>query len=134
MTVARPPIQNLLDANGYLEDPQQWDADVAAMMAARIGIEPLGAIHWRILQHLRELYLCRDDPLMTRRIQREVELDLSCITTLFGGIAEARKVAGLPDPSRQLPDCPENAEADDAVGAGPPVARAAGGSLRSRLS
>ena len=91
MTVARPPIQNLLDANGYLEDPQQWDADVAAMMAARIGIEPLGAIHWRILQHLRELYLRRDDPLMTRRIQREVELDPSCITTLFGGLAEARK-------------------------------------------
>ncbi|MCG6942371.1 MAG: TusE/DsrC/DsvC family sulfur relay protein [Thiohalocapsa sp.] len=95
-------IQPEIDAKGFLVDPQAWDADVAAVMAARLGVAILGAAHWRVVQHLRELYLCRDDPLLQRQICRELEWEPNCISTLFGGLVEASQVAGLPEPGHEV--------------------------------
>jgi len=43
------------DRQGYLLDPQDWDREVATVMAAADQIE-LGEQHWEIIEFLRAYY------------------------------------------------------------------------------
>jgi TusE/DsrC/DsvC family sulfur relay protein len=44
------------DAEGYLVDPEQWDDEVARLLAADEGIE-LDAAYWPILRFMRAYWL-----------------------------------------------------------------------------
>jgi len=43
------------DANGYLADPNDWDEDVARVIAAAEGVE-LTEKHWDVINYLRDEY------------------------------------------------------------------------------
>jgi tRNA 2-thiouridine synthesizing protein E len=115
MTTDRDAIEGLLDANGFLADPRYWDADVALRIAEGLGVEPMGAVQWRVIQHLREMHLGHGDLPIERRICREFELDPGCITRFFGGLIEAWKIAGLPDPGEEARVYMENMEVYDSI-------------------
>lgn len=50
-----PPSLPPLDADGYLVDPADWNEQVAAILAAREGIE-LTPEHWDVLRFMRAYY------------------------------------------------------------------------------
>jgi tRNA 2-thiouridine synthesizing protein E len=115
MTTDRDDVRRLLDDNGFLADPRRWDGEMAVRIAEELEIGPLGAVHWRVIQHLRELHLDHGDLPLERRVCREFELDPGCITRLFGGLIEAWKIAGLPDPGEEARVYMENMETFDSI-------------------
>ena len=45
----------VLDGEGYLVDPADWNEDVAEELARRLGIT-LGDDHWDVIRFMREMY------------------------------------------------------------------------------
>ena len=57
-----------VDAEGFLTDYDEWDEDLAKVLAAQIGIDLTDA-HWRVIRFLRDDYLERGETATTRRVQ-----------------------------------------------------------------
>lgn len=104
-----------LDANGFLTDPSLWDAHLAARMAGHLGIGELAVGHWRVIERLRSGWLAQGDLPVQRHLCRELDLSAGCIDQLFGGLIEAWKVAGLPDPGEEARVYMENMERNDTI-------------------
>ncbi len=45
----------VLDGEGYLVDPVDWNEEVAEELARRLGIT-LGDDHWNVIRFMREMY------------------------------------------------------------------------------
>ncbi|WP_295882842.1 TusE/DsrC/DsvC family sulfur relay protein [uncultured Thiohalocapsa sp.] len=104
---------NALDSKGFLTDPALWDAHLAQRTARSLGIGELAVAHWRIIERLRTNWLEAGDLPLQRHLCRELDLTAGCIDKLFGGLIEAWKVAGLPDPGEEARVYMENMETDD---------------------
>jgi dissimilatory sulfite reductase related protein len=90
-----------LDENGFLTDPDQWDHDVAAALAAMEGIAELTDDHWKVVNYLRDYYLEYQIAPMIRKLCKATGFKLKKIYKLFqnGPARGACKVAGLPKPT-----------------------------------
>jgi tRNA 2-thiouridine synthesizing protein E len=108
-------LDALLDTYGFLADPQRWNVAVAEEIATKLGIGPLEADHWRVLEHLREAFLLQRELPLGRHLCRQFDLDRDCIAKLFGGLVEAWKVAGLPDPGEEARVYMEDMEQNDSI-------------------
>jgi len=106
---------NALDDNGFLTDPALWDAHFAARMARHLGIGELAVAHWRVIERLRTGWLSEGNLPVPRHLCRKLDLVSNCLDKLFGGLIEAWKVAGLPDPGEEARVYMENMENDDTV-------------------
>jgi tRNA 2-thiouridine synthesizing protein E len=104
-----------LDTKGFLTDPALWDAHLASRMAQRFGIGELDRTHWQIIERLRSGWLTAGDLPVQRHICRELDLAAGCIDRLFGGLIEAWKIAGLPDPGEEARVYMENMETEDTI-------------------
>ena len=47
------------DAEGFLQDPQQWTEEMAPELARREGIEPLTDAHWAVIRFMRSEYAAK---------------------------------------------------------------------------
>jgi TusE/DsrC/DsvC family sulfur relay protein len=92
--------KNEIDGEGFLKDFDEWDEDIARSFAIGEGIEFLTREHWRIINFIRNYYICNDQPPMVRRLCRETKITLEKLYVLFPtGLARgACKIAGLPQP------------------------------------
>jgi tRNA 2-thiouridine synthesizing protein E len=115
-------LDRLLDHNGFMAEPEQWDARLAAQLARHLGLGELGVEQWRIIQQLREAWLVKGSLPVQPNLCRELALDRSCLDDLFGGPLEAWKIAGLPDPGEEARVYMEDMEAVDSITGGPPAA------------
>lgn len=104
-----------LDTNGFLIDPVLWHAHLANRMAWRLGVGDLAVAHWRVIERLRTGWLAEGNLPLQRHICRELALGSGCVDKLFGGLVEAWKVAGLPDPGEEARVYMENMEPDDTI-------------------
>jgi len=96
-----PAMQRLFGPNGFLRDPDDWDRELAARIAADLGVGELMPAHLKVIAHLREHYLDYGSLPWDSHVCRALDLHPDCIHTLFGGPLEAWKVAGLPDPGEE---------------------------------
>lgn len=103
-------LEDLIDENGFLRRPEDWDRSLAESMADRLGIDRLGEDHWRLIEHIREHRLQQGTLPWMAHVCRELELDEDCFLRLFGGPIEAWKVAGLADPGEEARVYMENEE------------------------
>ena len=88
-----------VDAEGFLTEYDEWSEDLAAMLAARIGID-LTEDHLAVLRFLRQDYKDRGETATTRRVQTVGGIPVKRQFELFPG-KPAKKmayVAGLPKP------------------------------------
>ena len=88
-----------VDAEGFLTDPDQWDEDLALVLAGNIGIE-LTEEHWALLRFLREDYAKQGETATTRRVQSVGGVPTKRQFQLFPK-KPAKKmayIAGLPKP------------------------------------
>ncbi len=88
-----------VDAEGFLTNPDEWDEDLALVLAANIGIE-LTEEHWQVLRFLREDYAKQGETATTRRVQSVGGVPTKRQFQLFPK-KPAKKmayIAGLPKP------------------------------------
>lgn len=84
---------------GFLTDPGEWDEELAAVLAARIGIT-LTAAHWDVLRFLRADFAERGETPTLRRVSTTASVPVKELFALFPA-KPAKKmayVAGLPKP------------------------------------
>lgn len=106
MTTTLPPV----DKDGFLSDLNDWDFDVAAVLAQQEGISLTDA-HWEILHALREFHQAFElSPAMrplTKYLKQTLGPDKATsiyLLQLFPGSPAkiAAKIAGLPRPENCL--------------------------------
>jgi tRNA 2-thiouridine synthesizing protein E len=91
----------LVDEDGFLEDPNIWNAEVASDFALSEGVNGLTEDHWKVIHYLRNYYLEFGIAPMIRKLCKETGFKLNRIYELFpsGPAKGACKLAGLPKPT-----------------------------------
>ena len=90
-----------LDEDGFIQEPEMWDQDVALALAKTEGVDELTEEHWKVVNYLREYYLEFGVAPMIRKLCKSTGFKLNKIYELFpsGPAKGACKVAGLPKPT-----------------------------------
>lgn len=97
MTIAGATLD--VDAEGYLQKPEQWNEAVAEELAAKEGIT-LTDRHWLVIRFMRQRYLETGDAPTIRSLGKESGVDIKALYQLFpkGPAKLAAKLGGLPKP------------------------------------
>lgn len=84
---------------GYLEDMNQWNEDIAREIAEEIGIE-LTDKHFEVLNYLREKTK-EGEALTIRKVGKSGITDIKGLYKLFpkGPLKYSSKIAGIPKPA-----------------------------------
>lgn len=88
-----------VDDEGFLTEYDEWDENLAVVLANQIGIELTDA-HWKVIWFLREDYKTQGDTATTRRVQAVGGVPVKEQFALFPK-KPAKKmayIAGLPKP------------------------------------
>jgi len=90
-----------VDEDGFIQDPDAWDVQVAAGLAEGEGIADLTEEHWKVITYLRDYYLKFGIAPMIRKLCKDTGFNLKYIYDLFpsGPAKGACKLAGLPKPT-----------------------------------
>lgn len=91
----------LLDEDGFLEDSDLWDEDIALALAITEEVEVLTEEHWKVINYLRDYFQKFGVAPMVRKLCKETGCDLKTIYELFpsGPAKGACKIAGLLKPT-----------------------------------
>jgi dissimilatory sulfite reductase related protein len=101
-TAVTANMDALLDAEGFLCDPEVWNDDLARAIAHNDGVRELNQDHWAIIYALREHYhRFGTAPPAFRHLCKEQHLGKHCVENLFRSEREAWRIAGLPDPGAE---------------------------------
>jgi len=90
-----------IDEDGFIQEPDKWNNEVAEALAKTEGVEELTDAHWKLVNYLREYYLQFGVAPMIRKLCKDTGFKLNQIYELFpsGPAKGACKVAGLPKPT-----------------------------------
>jgi tRNA 2-thiouridine synthesizing protein E len=96
-------IENRLidvDGDGFMTNPDEWNEEVASLIAKYDGIDSMNEKHWAIVNIIRQNYEEKGNAPMIRTICQKAGLRLREIYELFplGPARGACRVAGLPKP------------------------------------
>lgn len=88
-----------VDDEGFLTEYDEWDEDLAKVLAANIGID-LSEAHWKVVRFLREDYATHGETATTRRVQMAGGVPVKDQFALFPKKPGKKMayVAGLPKP------------------------------------
>ena len=94
-------VEIKLDEDGFMEDPDQWNEDVARALAKHEEVEELTEAHWELIKYLRNYFAEFGIAPMVRKLTKETGLKLNEVYELFptGPAKGACKCAGLPKPT-----------------------------------
>ena len=102
MNTADSYPDSLLNPDGFLDDPQSWNRELASAIARRDGLTELGGDHWAVIEALRAHYdRFGSAPPAFSHICHAHHLGKHCIERLFQSEREAWRIAGLPDPGEE---------------------------------
>jgi tRNA 2-thiouridine synthesizing protein E len=90
-----------VDEDGFMQEPDQWNEEVAKALATTEGVEELTEDHWKLVKYLRDYYQQFGVAPMIRKLCKETGFSLKEVYELFpsGPAKGACKVAGLPKPT-----------------------------------
>jgi tRNA 2-thiouridine synthesizing protein E len=91
----------VVDEDGFMQEPEKWNEEVAAALATTESVDNLTEEHWKVVNYLREYYLQFGVAPMIRKVTKTTGFNLKKIYELFpsGPAKGACKVAGLPKPT-----------------------------------
>ena len=102
MNTTSSNLHSLINPNGFLKDPAQWNETVASTLAAADGLPELTPDHWEIIHALRVHFAhFGAAPPAFRHICHTRHLGAHCVERLFHSEREAWRIAGLPDPGEE---------------------------------
>lgn len=84
---------------GYLTDLEQWNPEVARVLAQEEGIE-LTEDHWKVLDYLQDQYK-KEIPLTIRKVGKSGVVTIKEFYQLFpkGPLKISSRLAGIPKPA-----------------------------------
>lgn len=87
-----------LDGEGFLQQPEVWNRDVAQLLAQGEVPGGLEEEHWKIIEYLRHYYLEFGTVPPVRMLRRDTGFNLESINRLFpsGLTRGACRIAGIP--------------------------------------
>lgn len=90
----------VVDEEGFLQQPELWDDEVARLFATTEGIAEMNEQQWALVRFIRTYWLEHQTAPMIRKLCQATNLNLRTIFKLFpsGPAKGACKVAGLPKP------------------------------------
>jgi tRNA 2-thiouridine synthesizing protein E len=94
-------IKIQVDEDGFMEEPEVWNEEIARALASTEGVEELTENHWKVVTYLREYYAKFEVAPMIRKLCKETGFPLKEIYEMFpsGPAKGACKVAGLAKPT-----------------------------------
>jgi tRNA 2-thiouridine synthesizing protein E len=97
-TIAGRPVD--VTDDGFFVDPTQWSEDMAAELAASVGVPDLTDDHWRIIRLMRSEYEAKGTGPTVRALGKVSGVPVKQLYQLFpkGPAKTAAKVAGIPKP------------------------------------
>ena len=98
LTIADVPVE--VDAEGFLQKPEQWTEDMACEIAAGAGIAELTERHWQVISFMRATYLRTGTAPTIRTLGKASGVPIKELYALFpkGPAKLAAKIAGIPKP------------------------------------
>ena len=99
-TLHLPDGDVVLDSEGFLLRPEEWNEALARLLAAEAGMKTLTNRHWEVLYALRAFYFSRGKAPTGAELKEATGLGLLAIKALFPGGLKfgARRIAGIPNP------------------------------------
>jgi dissimilatory sulfite reductase related protein len=101
MSTAVITTQDLdLDAEGFLQKPEQWSEELGVDIARQAGIDPLTERHWLVIRFMRDRYLAMGQAPSIRTLGKESGVTTKELYQLFpkGPGKLAAKIGGIPKP------------------------------------
>jgi tRNA 2-thiouridine synthesizing protein E len=94
-------ISLTVDEDGFMQEPDKWNQEVAAALGTTEGVGEMTDDHWKVVNYLRDYYLQFGVAPMIRKLCKQTGFSLKEIYELFpsGPAKGACKVAGLPKPT-----------------------------------
>jgi len=85
---------------GFLEQPEQWNKDIAVEIARQEGIDELTPQHWQVIEFMRKEYFEKGTGPTVRALGKTSGVSVKELYKLFpkGPAKIAAKVAGIPKP------------------------------------
>lgn len=89
-----------VDAEGFLQKPEQWTEDLALEIARQNGIPDLNDRHWTVIRYMRDTYLRTGTAPTIRTLGKDSGVSIKELYQLFpkGPAKLAAKVGGIPKP------------------------------------
>jgi dissimilatory sulfite reductase related protein len=89
-----------VDAEGFLQKPEQWNEQIAQDIARDNGIAPLTERHWQVIRFMRDRYLGTGSAPSIRTLGKESGVPTKELYQLFpkGPAKLAAKIGGIPKP------------------------------------
>jgi len=90
-----------VDEDGFMEEPDQWNEDVARALATTEDVTELTEDHWKLIHYLRDYFKHYGIAPMIRKLCKESGFPLKKVYEMFpsGPAKGACKVAGLAKPT-----------------------------------
>jgi tRNA 2-thiouridine synthesizing protein E len=94
-------IKIAVDEDGFMENPEEWNEDIAKALASTEDVGEMTEEHWKLVNYLRDYYLKFGIAPMIRKLCKETGFPLKKVYELFpsGPAKGACKVAGLAKPT-----------------------------------
>ncbi len=98
LTYAGTPVE--VDAEGFMQQPDQWNEQIAAEIAAAEGIAELTDRHWMVVNFMRNSYMEDGSAPSIRTLGKASGVPIKELYQLFpkGPAKRAAKIAGIPKP------------------------------------
>ncbi len=89
-----------VDEDGFMQEPDLWNKDIAAALATTEGVEAMTDEHWKLVNYIRDYFAEFGTAPMIRKLCKQT-FPLKKIYELFpsGPAKGACKVAGLAKPT-----------------------------------
>ncbi|ROL58765.1 TusE/DsrC/DsvC family sulfur relay protein [Bacteroidetes/Chlorobi group bacterium ChocPot_Mid] len=90
-----------VDEDGFMENPEEWNEEVALALASTEDVAELTEEHWKLINYLRDYFQQYGIAPMIRKLCKETGFPLKKVYELFpsGPAKGACKVAGLAKPT-----------------------------------
>jgi len=94
-------VKSQVDEDGFMEEPEVWNEEIALALASTEGVDELTENHWKVVTYLREYFAKFGVAPMIRKLCKETGYPLKEIYVMFpsGPAKGACKVAGLAKPT-----------------------------------
>lgn len=89
-----------VDAESFMQKPEEWTREIASEIAAGNGVDPLTDRHWLVIDLMRARYLETGSAPSIRSLGKESGVPIKELYQLFpkGPAKLAAKIGGIPKP------------------------------------
>ena len=100
MTTALDLLTLDLDAEGFLQKPEQWTREIGTEFAKQSGIAELTDRHWLVVDFMRQRFLATGQAPTIRTLGKESGVSTKELYALFpkGPAKLAARIGGIPKP------------------------------------